>query len=154
VSASGLWAAWNIGAKATIGLTVSIVLTATTPIPDLIRGLGALRVPAVVTSIMTFMVRYAEVIAAEAHRMRIARLARAHNPRWFWQARAIAHSVGTLFVRSYERGERVHLAMLSRGYVGTMPDIGGRTTPVRDWLAAAAVPAAAAAIALVAVMTR
>ena len=28
---------------------------------------------------------------------------------------------GVLFIRSYERGERVHLAMLSRGYDGHLP---------------------------------
>jgi cobalt/nickel transport system permease protein len=40
-----------------------------------------------------------------------------------WQATAIASTAGTLFVRSYERGERVHLAMMSRGYAGSMPAI-------------------------------
>ncbi|HRE03653.1 MAG TPA: CbiQ family ECF transporter T component, partial [Ilumatobacteraceae bacterium] len=44
-------------------------------------------------------------------------------PRWLWQARPIAASLGTLFVRSYEHGERVHLAMLSRGFTGSMPSL-------------------------------
>jgi cobalt/nickel transport system permease protein len=30
----------------------------------------------------------------------------------------LASTAGALFIRSYERGERVHLAMLSRGYDG------------------------------------
>ena len=33
----------------------------------------------------------------------------------------LARSAGALFIRSFERGERVHLAMLSRGYTGRMP---------------------------------
>jgi cobalt/nickel transport system permease protein len=36
----------------------------------------------------------------------------------------LARSLGALFIRSYERGERVHLAMLARGYDGTMPVLG------------------------------
>ena len=44
----------------------------------------------------------------------------------------LARSAGALFIRSYERGERVHLAMLSRGYTGRMPDVSGPMTPVLD----------------------
>jgi cobalt/nickel transport system permease protein len=71
--------------------------------------------------IATLMLRYLEVITAEARRMRLARLSRGHDPRFVWQLGATVRSVGALFLRSYERGERVHLAMLSRGYTGTMP---------------------------------
>jgi cobalt/nickel transport system permease protein len=54
-------------------------------------------------------------------RMKVARESRgftARNPR-HWPV--LARSAGALFIRSYERGERVHLAMLSRGYTGRMP---------------------------------
>ena len=67
------------------------------------------------------MVRYSDVLLDELRRMRIARLSRGHDPRWLWQSRAIGATAGTLFVRSFERGERVHIAMLSRGYDGRMP---------------------------------
>ena len=118
LSEPGLWAAWNIVAKGTLGVLAAIVLASTTPVADLLLGLERLRVPRVLTSIAGFMVRYLDVIAGEAARMRIARASRGYDPRWLWQARAIAASAGTLFVRSYERGERVHLAMCSRGYAG------------------------------------
>jgi cobalt/nickel transport system permease protein len=67
--------------------------------------------------------------------MRIARIARGHDPRFLWQVGATARGVGQLFVRSYERGERVHLAMVSRGFAGTMPDPGGAAVAGRTWLA-------------------
>ena len=35
--------------------------------------------------------------------------------------KVLATAAGALFIRSYERGERVHLSMLSRGYVGVLP---------------------------------
>lgn len=135
LSEQGLWAMWNILAKATLGAGASILLAATTETPDIIKALGRLRVPTVITSIASFMIRYLELIADELGRMRTAMTARGHDPRWLWQAKPIASSAGTLFVRSYERGERVYDAMLARGYTGAMPPTGsGSATPL-EWLA-------------------
>lgn len=154
VSVEGLWGAWNILAKALLGASVSIVLTATTEIPDIIRGLGILRVPALFTSIAMFMVRYLEVIADELGRMRTAMTARGYDPRWIIQARPIANSAGALFVRSYERGERVHAAMLSRGFTGAMPALGHPRAAGSDWLVVGGVVAAAVTVAVLALVIR
>jgi len=137
LSEPGLWAAWNIVAKGTLGVAASIVLAATTPVADLLRGLDRLHVPRVITAIAGFMVRYLGIVAGEAQRMHVARQSRGYDPRWLWQARGMAASAGTLFVRSYERGERVYLAMLARGYDGTMPALAGRRAAAADWWAAA-----------------
>jgi len=126
LSRPGLWSAWNIVAKGSIGVLAAIVLAATTSVPALLAGLQRLHVPRAIVEIAGFMARYLDVIAGEAARMRIARLSRAHDPRWIWQGRAFAASVGTLFVRAYERGERVHFAMAARGYTGTMPELADR----------------------------
>lgn len=123
LSVDGLWATWNILVKAVLGATMTIILTSTTEVADIMRGLGVLRVPAVFTAIMMFMVRYLELIADELGRMRVAMTARGYDPRWLSQARPIATSAGALFVRSYERGERVHAAMLARGFRGVMPEL-------------------------------
>lgn len=147
LSVDGLWASWNIVVKGTLGVTTTVVLTATTTLPELIQGLERLRAPRAFTAILTFMVRYAEVITGEMQRMKIAREARGHDPRWLWQIRAVAHSAGTLFVRSYERGERVHLAMLSRGFDGTMPRLADAVATRREWIVAGALPVTAALIA-------
>lgn len=135
VSIDGLWGSWNVFAKAVLGASVSIVLTATTEVPDLIRGMGVLRVPALFTAIAMFMVRYLELIGDELRRVRVAMTARGYDPRWLSQARPIAASAGALFVRSYERGERVHSAMLSRGFTGEMPSLGHRRATVVEWAA-------------------
>lgn len=147
LSSDGLWAAWNVLAKGTLGVAATTVLAATTPVAGMITGLERLRMPRVITAIAGFMVRYGEVLTAEAARMRVARLARGHDPRWFWQSRAVITSAGALFVRSYERGERVYLAMVSRGFDGTMPDT--ETEPpaeAGEWARALCVPAAAALV--------
>lgn len=138
VSVDGLWAAWNIVAKAGLGATAGIVLSATTPIPDLLAGLGKLRVPPVLVAIVAFMFRYLDLLADQLRRMREAMVARCHDPRWLWQVKPIASSAGALFVRSYERGERVHQAMAARGYTGTMPSVAEQRAHPRDWLAALA----------------
>ncbi len=150
LSVDGLWAGFNILAKAALGATASIVVTATTPIPDLLTGLARLRVPAVIVGIVGFMFRYLDLIVNELARMRRAMVARGYNPRWLWQARPIASSAGALFVRTYERGERVHASMTARGYTGTMPDLEPRQPASRDWVMALS-PALVAATAVTAV---
>lgn len=150
LSREGLWAAWNILAKATLGFGATIVLTATTPIPQVLKGLDRLKTPRPLTAIASFMVRYVEVVAGEAARMRVARLSRGYDPHWLWQARALASSVAVLFIRSYERGERVYVAMMSRGYAGEMPGLGVGAAPVAQWALALALPAGAAAVCLLA----
>ena len=154
LSIDGLWAAWNILIKATLGLATTVLLGATTPIAEILHGLEHLRMPRLMTAIAGFMVRYADVITGELTRMRIARESRGYDPRWFWQARAIASSAGTLFIRSFERGERVYLAMVSRGYSGTMPLDHDPTVPLSRWAAALALPVLASMVAAVAWATR
>ncbi|HET9143910.1 energy-coupling factor transporter transmembrane component T [Actinophytocola sp.] len=146
----GALAGWNILAKGTLGLLVSLTLAATTTPADLIVGLQRLRVPAMLTTVATLMLRYLAVIAAEARRMRVARIARGHNPRFLWQAGATARGIGALFVRSYERGERVHLAMVSRGFTGTMPDPDAGAVAGWTWIRGLVPTAAAAGILAVA----
>jgi cobalt/nickel transport system permease protein len=145
LSEPGLLAAWNILVKGTLGVLTSVTLAATTAMPDLLVGLQRLRAPAIVVTIATLMLRYVDVIAAEARRMRLARIARGHDPRFLWQVGATARGVGSLFVRSYERGERVHLAMLSRGWAGRMPRLVDTPATRGQWLAGLA-PAAAALV--------
>jgi cobalt/nickel transport system permease protein len=135
LSEPGLLGAWNILVKGTLGVLTSLTLAATTPLRDLLLGLQRLHAPALVVTIATLMLRYVDVIVGEARRMRLARISRGHDPRFLWQAGATAHGVGSLFVRSYERGERVHLAMLSRGWTGRMPPLSERRTSGREWLA-------------------
>lgn len=140
LSESGLLAAFNILAKATLGATAMVLLGATTPVRDLLRGLERLRLPRQLVAIASFMVRYGDVIAGEMSRMKVARQSRGYDPKHLLQTKALAASAGALFIRSYERGERVYLAMVSRGYTGTMPDLGGATAVRSDWAAALVLP--------------
>jgi len=125
VSQSGLTAAWALLVKGTLGVLASLTLAATTEPRDLLAGLERLRVPNLLVQIMGFMVRYLDVVTDEMRRMRVARESRGFTARDVRHWPVIARSAGALFIRSYERGERVHLAMLSRGYTGTLPRLSG-----------------------------
>lgn len=139
VSVQGVWAMWNILVKAVLGASFSILLAATTETPQILRGMNKLSVPAIFTSIASFMIRYLEVVAGELSRMRIAMASRGYRPRWIGEVGPIAAASGALFIRSYERGERVYEAMLARGYTGTMPAIAQTEAGRGDWVMALAV---------------
>ncbi len=127
ISGDGLRQFATIALKSWISVQVVFVLTLTTPFPELVDGLRALRLPAVFVAIVGFMYRYLQVLGDEGARMNRARLARsavAPNRRsggsLGWRARVVGGMVGSLFVRAYERSERVHAAMLSRGFTGEL----------------------------------
>jgi cobalt/nickel transport system permease protein len=113
-----VWAAASV--KATVGTVSAVMLAATTAYPQVLRALEALRVPRTVTMIAAFMYRYLFVIVDEVQRMRAARDARGYRPRTMFGAGAVGRVASALFLRTHARGERVYLAMLSRGYDGRM----------------------------------
>jgi cobalt/nickel transport system permease protein len=121
VSEHGLLSGWALLAKGSLGVLASLTLAATTEPRELLAGLERLRMPHQLVQIMGFMIRYLDVVTEEMRRMRIARESRGFSARNVRHWPVLARSAGALFIRSYERGERVHLAMLSRGYTGRMP---------------------------------
>ncbi|SNS06390.1 cobalt/nickel transport system permease protein [Geodermatophilus pulveris] len=146
LSESGLVAAGGLLAKATLSVLAAVVLAATTEPRALLAGLERLRLPALLVQILMFMMRYTDVVAGELARMRVARESRGFRGRHLGALRVLGPAAGSLFVRSYERGERVHLAMLSRGYAGRLPGGPAPAVPARAWLAALALPLGAAAV--------
>lgn len=153
LSREGLWGAWNVLAKAVLGASVSIVVAGTTEEARILKGLDRLRVPTTITLIAAFMLRYLTLIVEELRRARTAMLARGYAPRWLWETRPLASAAGAVFVRSYERGERVHAAMLSRGFTGTMPELDTRVASGGDWIRGGATAGAVVVTAVVAAVT-
>jgi cobalt/nickel transport system permease protein len=121
VSEPGLVAAAALLMKGSLGVLASLTLAATTEPADVLRGLQRLRMPETLVQIMGFMIRYLDVVTGEMSRMTTAMRSRGCDPRSPRHWPTLARSLGALFIRSYERGERVHLAMLSRGYTGVLP---------------------------------
>ncbi|WP_327236216.1 cobalt ECF transporter T component CbiQ [Streptomyces sp. NBC_01317] len=148
LSVPGLWGAWNVLAKGTLGVAASVLLASTTELRSLLLGLQRLRLPPLLVQIASFMIRYGDVITDEMRRMSIARRSRGFEARGVRHWGVLAKTAGALFIRSYERGERVHLAMVSRGYTGTMPVIDEVTASRAQWRYAAALPVSALAVCL------
>lgn len=109
-------------------------LTATTPFPDLMKALRGLRIPDTFVQVLEFTVRYIFVLAEEVRRMRLARKSRCFEYRGTLLNRAVFRTLGqlvaVLFVRSWDRGERIYCAMLARGYSGAVA-VKGREAGIR-----------------------
>ena len=121
VSRDGLTTFAAVSSKALIGTVSAVLLGATTSFPDVLHGLERMRAPRLLTLIAAFMYRYLFVIGGEARRMRVALAARGYRPRHALQAAAIGRVATALFLRTFERGERVYVARLARGYAGAAP---------------------------------
>jgi len=155
VSDAGLLRFASILARSLLSVQMAILLTVTTSFPDLMHGLRHLRVPGVLVAIIGFMYRYLFVLADEASRLLRARAARSAAPAAgqaggsvIWRARVAGSMVGQLFLRSYERNERVYNAMLARGYRGHLLTMNPHVMTARDWLAGLAAVLLLAAIQL------
>ena len=118
VTYSGLEILRNILIRAWLSILSLILLTSTTRLPELLRGLEQLHMPKVIVMLLSFMYRYIFVLVDEVMRMKQARDSRNFGGRRWWQIRTIGNMIGTLFIRSYERGERVYAAMVARGFDG------------------------------------
>ncbi|HEY9473805.1 MAG TPA: cobalt ECF transporter T component CbiQ [Mycobacteriales bacterium] len=148
LSRAGLEGAWGILVKGTLGVAGSVLLGATTRPSDLLHGLRRLRFPPMLVQIAMFMLRYVEVVSGELRRMRVAQQSRGFDRGAPHRLLTVARTAGTLFVRSFERGERVYLAMRSRGYTGVLPAPVGQPATGRQWVTAAA-PLASVVVVLV-----
>lgn len=133
VSRSGLTVFSSILLKAWTAAFATALLTSTTPFPDLMRGLERLRVPRVFLMLASFTYRYLFVLVDEAERMERARDSRGWSGRWLWEARVVGQMIAMLFLRSYERAERVYAAMLSRGFDGRAVTPCDTALRARDW---------------------
>jgi cobalt/nickel transport system permease protein len=123
VTYNGLIILANVVTKAWLCILSLILLSSTTRLADLLKGLRQLHVPHVIILILSFMYRYIFVLMDEMMRMKQARDSRNFGGSRLYQLRIIGNMIGTLFIRSYERGERVYSAMLARGFDGEVRTI-------------------------------
>jgi len=123
-----------------LSVQAAILLVAVTPFPDLLHALEHLRVPKIITTIIAFLYRYLFVLTDEVLRLMRARQARSaaapgqrSGGSVMWRANVTGNMVGQLFLRSYERSDRIYNAMLARGYAGQIRTLHAHTLTRRDW---------------------
>jgi len=118
VTTEGLTVLGSVSVKMLLSLTLVNILVLTTSISSLLTALTSLHVPPLLVAILASMHRYIGVLVDEFDSMKKAAQSRNlfGSPRW--QRLVIGNMVGSLFIRTLERGEQVHQAMLARGYTG------------------------------------
>lgn len=107
--------------KAWLGFTTLLILVRSTPVDELLRGLTRLGVPKLLVATIATMDRYTFLFRDELQRLRRAQAARSFGQSRWQRVKTTAGMLGLVLGRSYDRAERVHAAMLARGYRGAMP---------------------------------
>lgn len=153
LGAAGVHGTWYatvlaVVSRAWLSVLVMVLLGATTPVPELLSALRRLKVPDVFITLLSFIYRYVSVLGDQLRSMRIAMASRAPGLPRLRQLTVYGHLAGTMFVRAYERGERIHAAMLARGFDGTLPVRGRPRMRAADWLLVLTAGLTAAAIVL------
>lgn len=131
----------SIVIRSWLSIQMAILLIATTQFPDLMHALRHLRVPPMLVAVISFTYRYLFILTDEAIRLMRAREARSARlvknkggGSIIWRARVAGNMVGQLFLRSYERSDRVYNAMLARGYRGHFQTLNPHVMRPNDWL--------------------
>jgi len=120
--AGGMRAGLLMAAKAGIVIFLFAILTATTPVSELLAAMRRLGMPAAAGSVLALMERYVRLLGEELGRMHRARASR--TTRQLGAAhrlRSEGHLAGALLLRSWNRSDRVYQAMLARGFTGDWP---------------------------------
>ncbi|OIO34633.1 MAG: cobalt ECF transporter T component CbiQ [Candidatus Omnitrophica bacterium CG1_02_40_15] len=118
VTYEGLMVFWNVLVKAYLSILCMILLATSTKFSNLLKAFENMKCPKLMTMILSFMHRYIYVLVDEMMRMKRAKDSRTVGGKRWFHVKALSHMVGVLFIRAYERGERVYLAMCSRGFSG------------------------------------
>jgi cobalt/nickel transport system permease protein len=134
-SVEGLERFISIALKSWLSVQAAIVMAAATPFPELLQAMRAVGIPRLLVAMFGLTWRYLFVLVDEALRLIRARAARsgvssevnrpersrrtkAEGGAIIWRAQVAGGMAGSLFLRGFERSDRIYTAMLSRGYDG------------------------------------
>jgi cobalt/nickel transport system permease protein len=130
----------SIVIRSWLSVQIAILLVAVTRFPDLIHAFEHLHVPAILTTIIAFLYRYLFILTDEVMRLLRARESRSATVAGhksggsvMWRARVAGNMAGQLFLRSYERSDRIYNAMLARGYTGQLRTLNPHVMKKSDW---------------------
>jgi cobalt/nickel transport system permease protein len=140
ISAEGLRIFTTVALKSWLSVQAALLLTYTTPFHDILDAMRELRVPRIFVAIIGFMYRYLAVLGDEAQRLMRARASRSAEPEdgrgggsIAWRAQVTGNLVGSLFLRTYERSERIYAAMQARGFEGSFRHMELRAVRRGEW---------------------
>lgn len=110
--------------KYVVCITAIVLMSSTMKMNDMVTSARRLGMPAEFTMILSMMVRYLFVFWIILKRIRVAQKTRLfylwnRNVPRRWILEQVAYTISSLFIRSYEQGERTYISMLCRGYSST-----------------------------------
>jgi cobalt/nickel transport system permease protein len=110
-----------LAVKFLICISFIILLSSTTKMQDLLQGASRLGLPAEFALALGMMIRYLFVFGYMYRKINETLTTKCfdafdrHLP-YRYRLRQLGYTIGTMFIRSYEQGERVYTSMLCRGY--------------------------------------
>jgi cobalt/nickel transport system permease protein len=110
-----------LAVKFLICISFIILLSSTTKMQDLLQGASRLGLPAEIALALGMMIRYLFVFGYMYRKINETLTTKCfdafdrHLP-YRYRLRQLGYTIGTMFIRSYEQGERVYTSMLCRGY--------------------------------------
>jgi len=134
ISCEGFHLFLNVVLKAGLALLIMLILTSSTPFPQLLKGLETLRLPRISIITLSLLYRYLFLLIDEAERLLMARDSRKIHMGRLASARSLAYLVAVLFIRTYERGERTYESMCARGFDGSIAVLEESSPRRRDYL--------------------
>ncbi len=139
VTYEGAWMFLNVMVKSSLSILLFVLASSTTTFPDFLKGLDMLRAPRLLIMLTSFMYRYIFVLIEEARRLIRARAMRYFGLRYKEQFFVVGYMVGGLFIRTFERAERIYSAMVLRGFSGEIPCVKRFKLSYKDFLFTAAI---------------
>ena len=102
-------------------LTTIIIYSSTTPLQEMASSFRKLKMPRDLAMILSIMVRFLFLFIDELTSIRKSQKSRnfnihSKNTPYKWRVKQVGYTIGMMFLKSYEQGERVHRSMVSRGF--------------------------------------
>ena len=102
-------------------LTAIIIYSSTTPLQEMASSFRKLKMPRDLAMILSIMVRFLFLFVDELAAIRKSQKSRnfdihGSNTPYKWRVKQVGYTIGMMFLKSYEQGERVHKSMVSRGF--------------------------------------
>ena len=118
-------------------LTTIIIYSSTTPLQDMASSFRKLKMPRDLAMILSIMVRFLFLFVDELAAIRKSQKSRnftihSKNTPYKWRVKQVGYTIGMMFLKAYEQGERVHKSMVSRGFSDTSKMFNEKNNPEKS----------------------
>ena len=115
-----------------LSVLVMLALAAICSFNDMLYAAERLRLPQALVLLLAFVYRYVGLFRSQLQSMRTAMVLRAPTLGVRRQVLLYGNLAGALIVRAQARGNRIHSAMLARGFAGKLPHVGRQAFGLPD----------------------